>query len=97
MVTSTIIVNYTCGTRELHNRDFFLIAELPEAYLHAMKRHVPKRKCRQGVRNEKKTSFLFFQKCMLLSKKSLNVTEEVFRRWLGGVSNTTSSAYAAGA
>jgi hypothetical protein len=28
-------------------------------------------------------SFLFFQKCMLLSKKSLNVTEKAFRRQLG--------------
>jgi len=77
--------NYTCSTRELHKREeLFLAAELPEAFLPAREKTLPKTEVSTRVRNELKfVSFFFFQKCKLLSKKSLNVTEKAFRRRLG--------------
>lgn len=47
-----------------------------------VKRRVPKTEMSTRVRNGPKF-VSFFQKCTLLSKKSLNVTEKAFRRWLG--------------
>jgi len=80
-LSSTIIVNYTDSTREQHKRNFFLIAELPEAFLPARE----KTRSQNGSvdKGSKWTKIRFFFKCMLLSKKSLNVTEKAFRRWLG--------------
>jgi hypothetical protein len=53
-LSSTIIVNYTCSTRELHKRDFFLIAELPEAFLHAPEETRSQTEVSARVRNEPK-------------------------------------------
>jgi hypothetical protein len=53
--------NYTCVTRELHKTDFFLIAELPEAFLSAREKACSQTEMSTRVPNEPKF-VSFFQK-----------------------------------